>query len=54
MRFFEGVAEEQAAAQLALPLDRLRTVADRAAATLCSRPDPAPRRPRWATRTAAP
>ena len=58
MRFVEGVAEEQAAAQLALPLDRLRTVADRASATLCSRRGPAPFRAGWfgrhPARTAAP
>ncbi|MFI0940693.1 sigma factor-like helix-turn-helix DNA-binding protein [Streptomyces sp. NPDC021020] len=38
MRYFEGVAEEQTAAQLELPTDRVRAICARAAATLRSRP----------------
>ncbi|MEU2063091.1 sigma factor-like helix-turn-helix DNA-binding protein [Streptomyces sp. NPDC013455] len=34
LRLYEGVAEEQTAALLALPAERVRTVCDRAAATL--------------------
>lgn len=49
MRFFEGVAEEQTAAQLGLPADRVRAICARATATLRSRPAapaaPAPDRP---------
>lgn len=47
MRFFEGVAEEQTAAQLGLPADRVRAICARATATLRSRPaaPPAPDRP---------
>lgn len=41
LRLFEGVAEEQAAAQLGLPADRVRAVCLRASATLRSR-SPAP------------
>ncbi|MFC4032744.1 sigma factor-like helix-turn-helix DNA-binding protein [Streptomyces polygonati] len=37
LRFFEGVAEEQAAAQLGLPAERVRTIGARATATLRSR-----------------
>lgn len=37
MRFFEGVAEEQTAAQLGLPAERVRAICARAAATLRSR-----------------
>ncbi|MFI1097137.1 sigma factor-like helix-turn-helix DNA-binding protein [Streptomyces sp. NPDC020917] len=40
LRFFEGVAEEQTAAQLGLPADRVRAICARATATLRSRPDP--------------
>ncbi|RII20933.1 Sigma-70, region 4 [Streptomyces sp. YIM 130001] len=39
LRFYEGVAEEQAAAQLGLPVERVRTVCHRAAAALL-RPSP--------------
>ncbi|MBY8877162.1 sigma factor-like helix-turn-helix DNA-binding protein [Actinacidiphila acidipaludis] len=42
LRFFEGVAEEQTAAQLGLPADRVRAICARATATLRSRPAPAP------------
>jgi hypothetical protein len=44
MRFFEGVAEEQTAAQLGLPADRVRAICARATAALRSRPydTPAP------------
>lgn len=38
MRFFEGVAEEQTAAQLGLPVERVRSLCGRATATLRSRP----------------
>lgn len=37
MRFFEGVAEEQTAAQLGLPPERVRVIGARATATLRSR-----------------
>jgi hypothetical protein len=36
MRYFEGVAEEQTAAQLGLPAERVRTISARATATLRS------------------
>lgn len=39
LRFFEGVAEEQTAAQLGLPAERVRALCARATATLRSRPD---------------
>lgn len=42
MRFFEGVAEEQTAAQLGLPAERVRAICARATATLRSRPLGAP------------
>ncbi|SEO90115.1 Sigma-70, region 4 [Actinacidiphila rubida] len=38
LRYFEGVAEEQTAAQLGLPADRVRAICSRATATLRSRP----------------
>lgn len=38
LRLYEGVAEEQAAAQLGLPADRVRALCLRAIATLRSRP----------------
>ncbi|MFI0722225.1 sigma factor-like helix-turn-helix DNA-binding protein [Streptomyces sp. NPDC021224] len=44
MRYFEGVAEEQTAAQLGLPTDRVRAICARAAATLRSRPPGPPPR----------
>ncbi|SDN32234.1 Sigma-70, region 4 [Actinacidiphila guanduensis] len=44
LRFFEGVAEEQAAAQLGLPEDRVRAIAARATAALRSAA-PRPNRP---------
>ncbi|MER6060277.1 MULTISPECIES: sigma factor-like helix-turn-helix DNA-binding protein [unclassified Streptomyces] len=43
LRLYEGVAEEQAAALLGLPRDRVHTICDRATATLlhpASRPTP--------------
>ncbi|MEE4543567.1 sigma factor-like helix-turn-helix DNA-binding protein [Streptomyces sp. V4-01] len=40
MRFFEGIAEEQTAAQLGLPLERVNAISARAAATLRSRRPP--------------
>ena len=45
MRYFEGVAEEQTAAQLGMPAERVRTISARATATLrSSRPaEPAER-----------
>jgi hypothetical protein len=45
MRYFEGVAEEQTAAQLGLATDRVRAIGARATAILRSRPPagPAPR-----------
>jgi len=60
LRFFEGVAEEQAAAQLGLPAERVRVIGARATATLRSRrldaPAPAPdgARRRWHPRGAVP
>ncbi|GAA3974630.1 sigma factor-like helix-turn-helix DNA-binding protein [Streptomyces plumbiresistens] len=43
LRLYEGVAEEQAAALLGLPLERVRTLCDRATATLLHPPrGPAP------------
>ncbi len=42
MRYFEGVAEEQTAAQLGLPAERIRTISARATATLRSADAPAP------------
>ncbi|MEU8567681.1 sigma factor-like helix-turn-helix DNA-binding protein [Streptomyces pathocidini] len=41
LRLYEGVAEEQAAAQLGLPAERIRAICLRATSTLRSRP-PAP------------
>ncbi|WP_345962567.1 RNA polymerase subunit sigma-70 [Streptomyces sp. BRB040] len=52
LRLYEGVAEEQASALLGLPVDRVRTICDRATATVLH-PQPAPDRP-VATATAAP
>jgi DNA-directed RNA polymerase specialized sigma24 family protein len=60
MRYFEGVAEEQTAAQLGLPAERVRVISARATATLRSAPHeerPARRRPgapTGATRAVAP
>ncbi|MCL7429930.1 sigma factor-like helix-turn-helix DNA-binding protein [Streptomyces sp. YS415] len=43
VRLYEGVAEEQTAALLGLPLERVRTICDRATATLLHPPrGPAP------------
>ncbi len=42
MRFFEGIAEEQTAAQLGLPAERVHAIGARAAATLRSRPQEHP------------
>lgn len=39
LRLFEGVAEEQTAAQLGLPAERVRAICARATATLRSRPE---------------
>ncbi|MFD8426191.1 RNA polymerase subunit sigma-70 [Streptomyces coelicoflavus] len=50
LRLYEGVAEEQASALLGLPVDRIRTICDRATATVLH-PQPAPDRP---VATAAP
>ncbi|MEU6286308.1 MULTISPECIES: sigma factor-like helix-turn-helix DNA-binding protein [unclassified Streptomyces] len=44
LRLYEGVAEEQAAALLGLPVERVRTICDRATATLL-RPPATPARP---------
>lgn len=44
LRLYEGVAEEQAAALLGLPVERVRTISDRATATLLRPPAP-PARP---------
>ncbi|NEB09486.1 RNA polymerase subunit sigma-70 [Streptomyces coelicoflavus] len=44
LRLYEGVAEEQASALLGLPVDRIRTICDRATATVLH-PPPAPERP---------
>ncbi|ANB08253.1 RNA polymerase subunit sigma-70 [Streptomyces ambofaciens] len=38
LRLYEGVAEEQAAALLGLPVERVRTICDRATATLLHPP----------------
>ena len=47
LRLYEGVAEEQVAALLGLPVERVRTVCDRATATLLHPPrGPAPARVR--------
>ncbi|MEV8123033.1 sigma factor-like helix-turn-helix DNA-binding protein [Streptomyces sp. NPDC085944] len=43
LRLYEGVAEEQASALLGLPVDRIRTICDRATAALLH-PPPAPPR----------
>ncbi|QNA75010.1 RNA polymerase [Streptomyces sp. So13.3] len=53
LRLFEGVAEEQAAAQLGLPVERVRAICNRATATLRSRPAPAPARSVTEARAAA-
>ncbi|MGW2128357.1 sigma factor-like helix-turn-helix DNA-binding protein [Streptomyces coelicoflavus] len=50
LRLYEGVAQEQASALLGLPVDRIRTICDRATATVLH-PQPAPDRP---VATAAP
>jgi DNA-directed RNA polymerase specialized sigma24 family protein len=43
LRLYEGVAEEQAAALLGLPTERVHTICDRATATLLHPPrGPAP------------
>ncbi|MEU5739966.1 MULTISPECIES: sigma factor-like helix-turn-helix DNA-binding protein [Streptomyces] len=44
LRLYEGVAEEQAAALLGLPVERVRTICDRATAALLH-PRPAPAAP---------
>jgi DNA-directed RNA polymerase specialized sigma24 family protein len=51
MRFFEGIAEEQTAAQLGLPLERVNAISARAAATLRSR---RPQTPAGSRRTRPP
>lgn len=53
LRLFEGVAEEQAAAQLGLPVERVRSICNRAMATLRSHPAPAPARSVSEARAAA-
>ncbi|MGV4982477.1 sigma factor-like helix-turn-helix DNA-binding protein [Streptomyces sp. NPDC001709] len=52
LRLYEGVAEEQAAALLGLPVERVHTICDRATATLLHPPRPAP--PRTAGSQVAP
>ncbi|MFG3078105.1 sigma factor-like helix-turn-helix DNA-binding protein [Streptomyces sp. NPDC048225] len=52
LRLYEGVAEEQAAALLGLPVDRVRAICARATATLLN-PQPAPARPMAAKPTGA-
>lgn len=42
LRLFEGVAEEQTAAQLGLPVDRVRAICTRSVATMRSGPPPPP------------
>jgi DNA-directed RNA polymerase specialized sigma24 family protein len=51
LRLYEGVAEEQAAAQLGLPVDRVRALCLRAMATLRSRPPAPPAAPSAVTAT---
>ncbi|OEJ40676.1 hypothetical protein AR457_13270 [Streptomyces agglomeratus] len=41
LRLYEGVAEEQAAAQIGLPAERVRAICTRAVATMRSKPDAA-------------
>lgn len=53
LRLFEGVAEEQAAAQLGLPVERVRAICNRATATLRSRPATPPARSVAEARAAA-
>ncbi|MHB9859459.1 sigma factor-like helix-turn-helix DNA-binding protein [Streptomyces sp. YIM S03343] len=45
LRLYEGVAEEQVAAQLGLPAERIHTICDRATALLLHPPQPAPAAP---------
>ncbi|MFG3203383.1 sigma factor-like helix-turn-helix DNA-binding protein [Streptomyces sp. NPDC048192] len=52
LRLYEGVAEEQAAALLGLPAERVHTICDRATAVLLH--PPGPHRPRTAGREVAP
>lgn len=52
LRLYEGVAEEQTAALLGLPVERVRTICDRATAALL-RPPPSPARPVTADARAA-
>ncbi|MFH9731329.1 sigma factor-like helix-turn-helix DNA-binding protein [Streptomyces sp. NPDC017260] len=50
LRMYEGVAEEQAAALLGLPVERVRTICDRATATLLHPPAEPARPPTAETR----
>ncbi|MFG2193166.1 sigma factor-like helix-turn-helix DNA-binding protein [Streptomyces sp. NPDC048639] len=43
LRLYEGVAEEQAAAQLGLPTERVRAICLRSVSAMRSRPTPPPR-----------
>lgn len=52
LRLYEGVAEEQAAALLGLPAERVHTICDRATVSLLH--PPSPPRPRTAGREVAP
>ncbi|MEU7300522.1 sigma factor-like helix-turn-helix DNA-binding protein [Streptomyces sp. NPDC007206] len=52
LRLYEGVAEQQAAALLGLPAERVHTICDRATAGLLH--PPSPPRPRTAGREVAP
>ncbi len=45
LRLYEGVAEEQTAALMGLPVDRVRAICTRAVATMRSTPPPPPRTP---------
>ncbi|MEN8653610.1 sigma factor-like helix-turn-helix DNA-binding protein [Streptomyces sp. 21So2-11] len=50
LRLYEGVAEEQTAAQIGLPVERVHAICLRAIATMCSKPPgPTAARPRVAT-----
>jgi hypothetical protein len=54
LRMYEGVAEEQVAAQLGLPAERVHTVCDRATALLLHPPRPGPAQAAGAAEAAAP
>ncbi|GAA3963774.1 hypothetical protein GCM10022384_14780 [Streptomyces marokkonensis] len=53
LRMYEGVAEEQAAALLGLPVERVRTICDRATATLLHPPSTSVRPPTAETKATA-